>query len=197
MMPRQPRLEAPAILHTQNSNNPVAPCPAVSLAEKTFDKHDCLFPCIQSHTFPGRIFVLHHQCLHQRKATNGWECSGLWQSFRYGSSTGRSKYAHAVWQRIETKGAKQNGNTTGKKQANNVAAKNNAIETGIIELDILIELFHKRVLHGRILSWKLCFRKPHLKGETMKNQVSIRGQKQGANRQDGELNDKPGQFPDV
>ena len=43
---------------------------------------------------------------------------------------------------------------------NDVARKNKMIETGIIELDILIELFHKRVLNGRILSWRLCFRKP-------------------------------------
>jgi hypothetical protein len=33
-----------------------------------------------------------------------------------------------------------------------VATKNKTIEIGIIELDILIELFHKRVLHGRVLS---------------------------------------------
>jgi len=38
------------------------------------------------------------------------------------------------------------------KKMNDAATKNNTIEIGTIQIDTLIELFHKKVLHRRILS---------------------------------------------
>jgi hypothetical protein len=38
------------------------------------------------------------------------------------------------------------------KKMNDVATKNNTIEAGTIQIDTLIELFHKKVLHMRTLS---------------------------------------------
>ena len=37
------------------------------------------------------------------------------------------------------------------KQPQDIAAKDDAVEAGVIELDILGELIHKRVVHGCVL----------------------------------------------
>ena len=72
------------------------------------------------------------------------------------------------------------------KQAQDIAVKYDTIETRVIELDILGELIHKRVVHGYFLFGKMVLANHLYKGVPVNNQELERGQRQGVvERSDG------------
>ena len=63
------------------------------------------------------------------------------------------------------------------KQTQDIAAKDDAVEAGVIELDILGELIHKRVVHGYFFFRSMVLANYLYNGVPVVNQEMERGQK--------------------